>query len=147
MTQLSSISNCDTTLSGETPNIENANEKILSPFNEFEGQGSGWIIDEILHLEVNTSVYNPLGAASYIPLPKGLLQTKSIMNIQDNACPCQNLCLFRNLLSGSSAITPFSTIPNTHPRNHGKILSNSRGGRVKQAHTRRSLTPCCAPDL
>ncbi|KAG8179378.1 hypothetical protein JTE90_012074 [Oedothorax gibbosus] len=72
------------------PTFSTAGEylKILSSFSEFEGQGSGWIIDEILHLEVNTAVYIPLGAASYIPLPKELLQTRSILNIQnsDNKC-------------------------------------------------------------
>ena len=31
--------------------------------------GSGWTLDYIINLEVNTVVYKPLQASSYIPLP------------------------------------------------------------------------------
>ncbi|GFX62290.1 uncharacterized protein TNCV_3306631 [Trichonephila clavipes] len=70
---------CEISLLNESPEKKKSNRsflKILSSCEEFEGRGSGWILDEILHLEVKTCAYQPLAPSSYIPLPKTITKKK-----------------------------------------------------------------------
>jgi len=55
---------------------------------EYEGKGSGWFIHSIQHLELNTAVYKPLAASSYIPLPKALASKQAILNVQNQDEKC-----------------------------------------------------------
>ena len=50
--------------------------------------GSGWTLDYIINLEVNTVVYKPLQANSYIPLPSYISHKKAILNIQNRDEKC-----------------------------------------------------------
>ena len=50
--------------------------------------GSGWTLDYIINLEVNTVVYKPLQASSYIPLPEFINRKKTVLNIQNTDQKC-----------------------------------------------------------
>ena len=51
-------------------------------------EGSGWVLSEILHLDLNVAQYKPLKGSSYLPLHKKLKDKKAIINInnKDNKC-------------------------------------------------------------
>ena len=68
--------------------LREANEKVKSSPAIYQKEGSGWILDEILHLDLNMAQYTPLKGSSYIPLPKKLRNKKAIINIKniDNKC-------------------------------------------------------------
>ena len=68
--------------------IQDSFNKIISSFIKFEREGSGWTLDEILHLELCVAEYKPLQGSSYIPLPTALSLKHAIINIknQDNKC-------------------------------------------------------------
>ena len=68
--------------------LQEACSKILDSLAIYQKKGSGWILDEILHLDLNLAKYTPLKGSSYIPLPKKLKNKKPIINIKnsDNKC-------------------------------------------------------------
>ncbi|KMQ81582.1 hypothetical protein RF55_25884, partial [Lasius niger] len=61
---------------------------VLTSFEEFQGKGSGWVIEAIQYMEVMTAAYKPLAASSYIPLPELLFNKKAIINIQNKDHKC-----------------------------------------------------------
>lgn len=46
--------------------LKEAIEKVKSSFVEFQREGSGWQLDEVLHLDLNIATYAPLIGSSYI---------------------------------------------------------------------------------
>ena len=74
-------------------------QSTISDIQNYPGKGSGWIIDSVIHHNINISQYNPLVGSSYIKLPKELTHPKKgliiIQNIDDNEC--FNRCLVRYL--------------------------------------------------
>ena len=68
--------------------LQEACSKILDCLAIYQKEGSGWILDEILHLDLNMAKYTPLKGSSYIPLPKKLKTKKAIINVKntDNKC-------------------------------------------------------------
>ena len=63
-------------------------QHLHNSYQNFERDGSGWSIDRIIRLELNTAEYAPLEGSSYIPLPKKILKKKAVLNIRnhDNKC-------------------------------------------------------------
>ena len=62
--------------------------KLHNDYQNFEKDGSGWSIDQILEMEVHTVEYKPLNASSYVPLPQGIANKRAVLNIinDDNKC-------------------------------------------------------------
>ena len=52
-------------------------KEYVTRFN-YLGKGSGWIIDSVIHHNINISKYNPLAGSSYIKLPKELTHEKKV---------------------------------------------------------------------
>ena len=81
---------CTTTVNAHDmeKQLQEACSKILDSLAIYQKEGSGWILDEILHLDFNLAKYTPLKGSSYIPLPKKLKNKKAIINIKnsDNKC-------------------------------------------------------------
>ena len=63
-------------------------QTISNKFQEFQREGSGWILDHVEKVEIHTAIYEPLMGTSYIELPPHLKKSRSIVNIQnkDNKC-------------------------------------------------------------
>ena len=63
-------------------------QEIYAHSQEFEAEGSGWSLDEVVSLVVNTVAYVPLLGNSYIKLPRFIESKKAVLNIknQDNKC-------------------------------------------------------------
>ena len=64
-------------------------EEILNLLDIWINESTGWSIDEIQGLYINTSNYEPLSSSSYIQLPEKLRKSKKdLINIKnkDNKC-------------------------------------------------------------
>ena len=68
--------------------LAKAHQKIYNSYQNFERDGSGWSIDKILKMEVNTVEYIPLAGSSFIPLPPKIAKKKAILNIQNTDQKC-----------------------------------------------------------
>ncbi|GBM92007.1 hypothetical protein AVEN_63852-1 [Araneus ventricosus] len=68
--------------------VETGLVKIQTSYEKFQTRCSGWVIDAILYLEVNTCTYHPLASSSFIPLPSVIAKKQAIVNIKntDNKC-------------------------------------------------------------
>ncbi|XP_069109117.1 uncharacterized protein [Argopecten irradians] len=68
--------------------LAEAFHNLHNAYQNFERDGSGWTIDKILKLEVNTVEYTPLEGSSYIPLPSNIQKKKAVLNIQNTDQKC-----------------------------------------------------------
>ena len=62
----------------------------------FQKERSGWVLDEILHLNPSYAQYTPVKGSSYIPLPSRLKAKKAIINIKNN-----DKCFMWSILAGT----------------------------------------------
>ena len=70
--------------------LEEAKQKITQSLVLFQKEGSGWVLDEILHLDLSIAQYTPVKGSSYIPLPTQLKLRKqsSTSRIQTSSVSC-----------------------------------------------------------
>ena len=54
--------------------LANAFQNVNNQSQEFERQGSGWNLDEVVNVNLNSATYKPLMGSSYIPTPRKLAQ-------------------------------------------------------------------------
>lgn len=67
---------------------------IISQSEEFQDCGSGWTLEEVLHLEVNINKYVPLrGEGTYRDLPDYIKCTKAVLNVHNNDNACFAWCV------------------------------------------------------
>ena len=52
---------------------------LVSAIEDFQQRGSGWVLNKLLTLDLHLVEFNPLGATSYIPLPQGVHNRKSVI--------------------------------------------------------------------
>ncbi|XP_044015737.1 uncharacterized protein LOC122857552 [Aphidius gifuensis] len=73
-------------------------EILKTDLENMEDKGSGWTLKEIIHLEVQINEYIPLqgGNSSYIDLPQWIINTRSVVNIQN----LDNMCFVWSVLAG-----------------------------------------------
>jgi len=75
-----------------TANIEEEITSVLrklhNDYQNFERDGSGWSIDKIVKMEVNTAEYVPLKGSSYVPLPCKIKAKKAVFNIVNDDQKC-----------------------------------------------------------
>lgn len=69
-------------------NIDEAYFKLYADISKFQRDGSGWEIEEVLHLKLSMAAYQPLAASSFIPLPYDLSRRRSILNIENDDQKC-----------------------------------------------------------
>ncbi|KAF8794218.1 hypothetical protein HNY73_002219 [Argiope bruennichi] len=68
--------------------VKHGFEKIKTSCEEFGDRDSGWVIDEILFLEVNTCLYHPLSASTCIPLSPFIAKKMVVINIRNSDAKC-----------------------------------------------------------
>ena len=73
-------------------------QQVFANAQTFEAEGSGWSLEEIEHVAVQTVAYQPLQASSYIPLPSYIKHKKAVVNVinYDKRCLLWSLlaCLY-----------------------------------------------------
>lgn len=47
--------------------LQQAKQKIMQSFIMYQKEGSGWILDEVLHMDLRLAHYEPVKGSSYIP--------------------------------------------------------------------------------
>ena len=52
--------------------IDSSFQQLVNRIEMFEKEGSGWVIDQIVNLEIESVNYSPISGSSYITLPKKL---------------------------------------------------------------------------
>ena len=77
--------------------LNEAMQKMYASLETFMREGSGWYLKKVLKLEIHTVIYKPLGGSSYLPLPKSLALSRSILNIQDQDDKCFLYCLVASM--------------------------------------------------
>ena len=63
--------------------------KMLESFSAYLKKGSGWMLKRVLRLDITFSKNKPVKGSSYIPLPKGLKGSRSLIDVKnekDNRC-------------------------------------------------------------
>ena len=58
-------------------------KKIMNAFDIFTRNGSGWILDRVENISLNSYHYEPVSASSYIPTPKAIKGKRAIINVQN----------------------------------------------------------------
>ena len=65
----------------ELHNQIEAKQKITESLVLFQKEGSGWVLDKILHLDLSIAQYIRVKGSSYVPLPKSLAGKRAVISI------------------------------------------------------------------
>ena len=49
--------------------VQQAKQKVVQSFVMYQKGGSGWVLDEVLHMDINMVHYKPVKGSSYVPVP------------------------------------------------------------------------------
>ena len=60
----------------------------MKSVDEFQRNGSGWVIKDIIRLDTTILEFDPLRASTYIPLPKEVSDKKAVINIKNDDEKC-----------------------------------------------------------
>ena len=67
--------------------VESIN-KIWKNFDEWISNGSGWRLNRVQNIYLNTAAYEPIRGSSYIKTPKAIEGKKAIINVQNKDDKC-----------------------------------------------------------
>ena len=101
-------------------------DKINDELENYTGEGSGWVLEQIESLFLQISRYKPIRGASYIPTPEGLKGKHAIINVQNVD---DMLCFIYSILA---FLYPVSH--KDHPYRPNKYKQDQRSQKV--AHKR-----------
>ena len=59
--------------------------------------GSNWVFNKIISLDINKAEYKPLRGSSYLPLPKFIFGKGAIIYIKNKVNQCLKWCILRYL--------------------------------------------------
>ena len=63
--------------------LEEIYSYLLALIDEFQERGSGWVLNQLLRLDLHTYQYAPLRGSTFIPLPSEVQAKKAVVNIQN----------------------------------------------------------------
>ena len=63
--------------------LAEAMQEVYKHSQEFQAQGSGWTLDQVLSLTVHTVAYQPLMGSSYRDLPEFIKKKRAVLNIKN----------------------------------------------------------------
>ena len=67
--------------------------EIFAHSQDFEAQGSGWNLEEIINIQLHIVTYEPLSGSSYIPSPPEVQKTRAVLNIHNDDQKCIVWCI------------------------------------------------------
>ena len=67
---------------------DRSSDKIWQSFDAWLKNGSGWILERVEYLTINSARYQPIRGSTYIPTPESIKHKNAIINIhnKDNNC-------------------------------------------------------------
>ena len=69
---------------------------LMESIDNFELQGSGWVLDQLLRLDLCVLKYDPLRASTYLPLPEKIRYKGAVINIKNS----DKLCFLWSVIAG-----------------------------------------------
>jgi hypothetical protein len=69
---------------------------LVDSIDAYELQGSGWVLDQLLRLDLHVLKYDPLRASTYLPLPREIQLKRAVINIKNS----DNLCFLWCVIAG-----------------------------------------------
>ena len=64
--------------------IESAFAYLLNKFGEWMRDGSGWILEQVISLDISIAKFRPIKGNTYVDLPKHLKKKRAIINVKNN---------------------------------------------------------------
>jgi hypothetical protein len=64
-------------------NLNAAFQEVHRALEEFIRKGSNWTVHKVICLEINTVQYSPIAGSSYMPLPRKISTSHSVLNIKN----------------------------------------------------------------
>ena len=68
-------------------NVQNIVEKLypnlIKQIENYQQNGSGWVLKSLVKLDINYLKYNPLRASSFIEMPKKFINKKGFVNVKN----------------------------------------------------------------
>ena len=58
--------------------------RLWQEIDTFEENGSGWVVDHLVQLDLHVVSHDPLRASGHLKLPQWLTKLKAVRNIQNN---------------------------------------------------------------
>ena len=58
--------------------------RLWQEIDTYEENGSGWVLDHLIELDLHVVAYDPLRAGAHMKLPQWLTKLKAVRNIQNN---------------------------------------------------------------
>ena len=70
------------------PLLDDTYGALLNSIDKFELRGSGWVLDQLLRIDLHVLEFDPLRASTYLPLPKWIEDKHAVVNIlnKDDMC-------------------------------------------------------------
>ena len=68
--------------------LKKAEKQIVNFIDAYERNGSGWVLSDILKLDLHLYRLNPLRGSSYHQLPKWIRDKKAVVNVRNNGNDC-----------------------------------------------------------
>ena len=60
-------------------------QKIWKAFDTYIKNGSGWILEKVEKICLNTYDYKPIAGTSYIPTPEAIAAKNAVINVQNKS--------------------------------------------------------------
>ena len=101
--------NIDTTFHSEIEtNLEGTEEEIFEKMVErikelisnFQNNGSNWVFDRVIQLEIHFANWVPIKGSSYVPLPEKIAAKIAVINLKNEDEECFKWCVTRALNPG-----------------------------------------------
>ena len=68
--------------------VESFLAQLLSEIEAYEKNGSGWVLFQLSHLDLNLLQHNPMRASSFIKMPRKLVAKKGYVNVRNDDQRC-----------------------------------------------------------
>ena len=73
--------------------FEDSRDVILERISNFQREGSGWVFDRIVYLDINCARYDPLSGNAHMVLPEFIRNKRAVLNIQNEDQKCFLWCV------------------------------------------------------
>ena len=66
-----------------TPIMKTLKDNLIHQLDSYERNGSGWVMNNIVYLDLHIVQFDPLRASSFLPMPKKFVNKKGYVNIEN----------------------------------------------------------------
>ena len=73
--------------------LENVYSELVEQIETFQRNGSGWVLREVVDIDLRVLTYDPTRASSYLKLPEKLHKSHSILNMRNDDEKCALWCI------------------------------------------------------